>query len=63
MWTHPAGGFPILGDWVTGAAWVFVPAASYMSGAKDDRGLMMIHRNVAGDVIDVQGTRSTTASA
>ena len=49
-WTHPAGGYPG-GDYLTGAVWVYVPSASYVGGAANDYGLVLIHRDAAGAVI------------
>lgn len=52
-WTHPAGGYPT-GDWITGSAWVWVSAADYVGGAIEDFGLVLRHRNAAGEIIDAQ---------
>jgi hypothetical protein len=43
-----------LGDYLTASTWVYVPSASYVSGAVDDRGLVAIRRNSAGTPIDLQ---------
>jgi hypothetical protein len=48
-WTHPVGGYPG-GDYLTASAWVYVPAASYVGGAANDYGLVVIHRR-GSDVI------------
>lgn len=43
-----------LGDAVTAAAWVLIPSADYLGGALDDRGLMVVRRDAADNVLDVQ---------
>lgn len=50
-YTHVTQYHP-LGDYVTLAAWVYVPAADYLGGAIADRGLMIVHRNAGGTAID-----------
>lgn len=52
-WTHPAGGYP-MGDYITGAVWVWVSAADYVGGAIEDFGLVLRHRNAAGEIVDAQ---------
>lgn len=42
-WTHPIGGYPG-GDYLTVAAWVYVPAADYVGGAANDYALVVVHR-------------------
>jgi len=44
------------GDLMTGSAWVYVPSASYLGGARADRGLLLIHYDTSGNVVDVQPT-------
>lgn len=56
-WTHPAGGYPG-GDFLTASAWVYVPSASYVGGAANDYGLVIIHRR-AGAVIGGSGDGGT----
>lgn len=48
-WTHPAGGYPG-GDFLTASVWAYVPSASYVGGAANDYGLVIIHRR-GGTVI------------
>lgn len=50
-WTHPAGGYPT-GDFITGSTWVYVSAADYLGGAANDYGLVIIHRDGDGNVVD-----------
>jgi hypothetical protein len=52
-WTHPAGGYPT-GDFLTGSVWVKVPSSAYVDGAFQNRGLLLAHRDAAGNVVDVQ---------
>lgn len=50
-WTHPAGGYPG-GDFITASAWVYVPSADYVGGAANDYGLVVIHRDASGNVVN-----------
>lgn len=50
-WTHPAGGYPG-GDWITAAAWVNIPSADFVGGAANDYGLVVIHRDADGKVVN-----------
>ena len=52
-WTHPTGGYPT-GDYITGSVWVWVSAADYVGGAIEDFGLVLRHRNAAGEILDAQ---------
>lgn len=52
-WTHPAGGYPG-GDYITGSVWVWISAADYVGPAIEDFGLVLRHRNAAGDIVDSQ---------
>lgn len=56
-WTHPAGGYPG-GDFLTASAWVYIPAATYVGGAANDYGLVIIHRR-AGNVVGGSGDGGT----
>ena len=51
IWTHPVGGYPT-GDFLTASFWVYVPSADYVGGAANDYGLVVIHRDADGNVVD-----------
>lgn len=51
IFTHPAGGHP-LGDYVTASTWVYVSSADYVGGALNDFGLVVVHRDADGNVLD-----------
>jgi hypothetical protein len=54
-WAHGGvtpPGWP--GDYMTGSAWVYVPAADYLGGAREDRGLLLIHYDASGNVVDAR---------
>jgi hypothetical protein len=50
-YTHGAGGYPT-GDFMTGSVWVYIPSATYLGGAVNDFGLVVRHKNTAGNVVD-----------
>lgn len=50
--THGAYGHP-LGDYMTVNAYVYVPSADYSGPAIQGRGLFAIHRNAAGDTLNI----------
>lgn len=52
IWTHPAGGYPILGDYITASTWVYIPAGDYIGGALSDFGLVVVHRDAGGNAIN-----------
>jgi hypothetical protein len=51
IFTHPVGGHP-LGDYVTASVWVYIPSADYVGGALNDFGLVAVHRDADGNVLD-----------
>lgn len=52
IYTHGAGGYPT-GDFLTGSVWVYIPSATYVGGALEDWGLMLVHKDGTGAVVDV----------
>jgi hypothetical protein len=50
LYTHTTQYHPT-GDYVTLAAGAYVPSADYLGGAYADRGLLIVHRNAAGDAL------------
>lgn len=51
VWTHPVGGFPG-GDFVTGSVWVNISAADYDGPAREERGLVLVHRDSTGKLLN-----------
>lgn len=53
-WTHPGGGYPG-GDFITGSVYAWIPSAAFVGGALDDFGLLLRHRDSAGNIITTEG--------